>query len=63
MPTVSAGTNLARAAEFFGANNGHEWNNLDFYSNVYEGNVMIQDNNGNDKARLAEFLGLLRDSQ
>lgn len=61
--------------EMFGANNGHAFKNIDFYSSRYEGNEVItivdrtiEDEQGNStvikqKCKIIDYFGLLRDSR
>ena len=62
MPVFGSSFNLNGYVPI-GSNNGKEWKDIDFYSANYEGNVWIQDNNNENKGKLAEYLGVLRDNQ
>jgi hypothetical protein len=63
MPILAPNIILENNPSYFGANNHYELNNIDFYSAIYEGNATIEDTNGNAKGKLAEYFGLVRDSQ
>jgi hypothetical protein len=63
MPILAPNIILENNPSYFGANNHYEFNNIDFYSAMYEGNATIEDTNGNAKGKLAEYFGLVRDSQ
>jgi len=63
MPIVEPNYSLVNTYECIGSNSGYQWYNVDFYSAYYDGNVMIKDINGNDKDRLINYLGLLRDNR
>ena len=62
MPVVEPNYDLA-SYQCIGSNGGYQWYNVDFYSAYYDGNVMIKDSNNNDKDKLINYLGLLRDNR
>ena len=49
--------------EPLGTNGKNEWKNIDFYSAIYDGNIMLQDTAGNDKGKVADILGITRDGK
>ena len=64
MPVLNAYEEIQNRAWQIGANNGHAWDSITFWSDgTYTGNVEIADISGVIRGRLAEYLGLLRDNQ